>query len=44
MLYDYFLKLFHMQGHKIHAMLGSKLFNKLEFSLKEDAIFIMYNF
>jgi hypothetical protein len=33
-----------MQGHKIHALVGHELFNKLEFSLKEDAVFIMYNF
>jgi len=39
-----FLKLFHMQGQKIHAMVGSELFNKFESSLKEDDVFIMYNF
>ena len=33
-----------LQGHKIHAMVGSKLFNEFGFSLKENAIFIMYNF
>ena len=33
-----------MQGHKIHAMVASELFGKFEFSLKEDDVFIMYNF
>ena len=33
-----------MQGHKIHAMVGSELLNKFEFSLKEEVVFIMYNF
>jgi hypothetical protein len=33
---------FHMQGHKIHAMVGSKLFNKFELSLKEEVVYIMY--
>jgi len=33
-----------MQGQKIHAMVGNELFNKFESSLKEDVVFIMYNF
>jgi hypothetical protein len=34
-----FFNYFHMQGHKIHAMVGSELFNKFEFSLKEETNF-----
>ena len=33
-----------MQGHKIHAMVGSEFCNKFEFSLKEEVVFIMYSF
>jgi len=33
-----------MHGNKIHAMVGSELFNKFEFSLKEKTVFIIYNF
>jgi len=33
-----------MQGHKIHAMVVSKLFKKLKLSLKKEAVYIMYNF
>jgi len=33
-----------MSGHKIHAMVVSELFNKLKLSLKEEAVYIMYNF
>ena len=33
-----------MEGHKIHTMLGSELFNKFELSLKEEVVYIMYNF
>jgi hypothetical protein len=39
MLYDFFFNYFRMQGHKIHAMVGSELFNKFKFSLKEEANF-----
>jgi len=39
-----FLNYFYMHGHKIHAMVGSEFCNKFEFSLKEEAVFIMYNF
>jgi len=39
-----FFNYFHMQGHKIHAMVCSELFKKFEFSLKEEDVFIMYNF
>ncbi|KEH25283.1 hypothetical protein MTR_6g016920 [Medicago truncatula] len=31
-------------GHRIYAMAGNELFNKFELSLKEEAVFIKYNF
>jgi len=44
MLYEYYFNYFHMQGHKIHVMVVSELFNKLKLSLKEEAVYIIYNF
>ena len=35
---------FNMQGHKIYAMVGWELFNKFVLCLKQEAVYIMYNF
>jgi len=43
MLYECLFNYFH-KGHKIHARVCSELFNKFEFSLKEEVVFILYNF